>query len=215
MDYSVSKLSLIYFSTFSGNRFNSDYIEFAILELVVAGCFRKQLSQEMPFGTLEEMPHSFSCFNQRPHTSASLLHSHFDPCGSAPSVKTKQTACPQRPLYNAQLFSPSSPCERMAAAREEAMCWSTGCQPASDSPPLPNSTSLGRSGTGCPMSLPSCLLILPSPYKIPSGWTLLPEKASITGQVTGTGSSRGKAHVTHPAQRRGIFSMVSVWVEPR
>lgn len=51
MDYSVSKLSLIYFSTFSGNRFNSDYIEFAILELVVAGCFRKQLSQEGTPGT--------------------------------------------------------------------------------------------------------------------------------------------------------------------
>lgn len=163
MDYFVSKLSLIYFSTFSGNRFNSDYIAFAILELVVAGCFRKQLSQEMPFGTLEEMPHRFSCFNPGPHTRASLLHSHFDPRGSAPSVKPKQTA---RPLDNAQLFSPSSPCERMAAAQEEVMCWSTGCQPAGDSPPVPNSTSLAHSGTGCPMSLPSCLLILPSPYKI-------------------------------------------------
>lgn len=41
MDYFVSKLSLIYFSTFSGNRFNSDYTEMAILELVVAGCFKK------------------------------------------------------------------------------------------------------------------------------------------------------------------------------
>ena len=98
MDYFVSKLSLIYFSTFSGNRFNSNYIEITILELVVAGCFKNQLSQEMPFGTLEEMPRSFSFFNQRPHTSASLLHSHLNPCDSAVSVKTKQTASPQRPL---------------------------------------------------------------------------------------------------------------------
>lgn len=35
---------------------------------MVAGCFETQLSQEMPFGTLEEMPPSFSSLNQRPHT---------------------------------------------------------------------------------------------------------------------------------------------------
>lgn len=52
----------------------------------------------MPFGTLEEMPRSFSFFNQRPHTSASLLHSHPDPCDSAVSIKPKQTVSPQRPL---------------------------------------------------------------------------------------------------------------------
>lgn len=106
MDYFVSKLSLIYFSTFSGNRFNSDYIEIAILELVVEGHFKNQLSQEMPFGTLEEMPHSFSFLNQRPHTSASLLHSHLDPCGSAVSVKTKQTASPQRPRLQCSVVLP-------------------------------------------------------------------------------------------------------------
>lgn len=60
--------------------------------------FKNQLSQEMPFGTLKEMPHSFPCFNQRPHTSTSLFHSHLCPRDSAPGVKPKQTACPRRPL---------------------------------------------------------------------------------------------------------------------
>lgn len=62
MDYFVSKLSLIYFSTFSGNRFNSSYIEITILKMVVVGRFKNQQSQEMPFGTLKEMPCSFSLF---------------------------------------------------------------------------------------------------------------------------------------------------------
>lgn len=168
MDYFVSKLSLIYFSTFSGNRFNSDYIKITILKLVVAGCFKNHLSQEIPFGTLEEMPRSFSFFNQRPHTSASLLHSHLDPCDSAVSVKIKQTASPQRPLLQCLVvLSYLSPGEGMAAAREEVTCRSTGWQPAGSSPPVPSSTSPGRSSTGRPVSLPSYLLILPSPYKIP------------------------------------------------
>lgn len=95
MDYFVSKLSLIYFSTLSGNKFNSDYIEFAILELVVTGCFRKQLSREMHLGHLRKCIVVFLVLI-RDHIPA--LHSHFDQCGSAPSVKAKQTACPQRPL---------------------------------------------------------------------------------------------------------------------
>lgn len=41
MDYFVSKLRRIYFSTFSGNRFNCDYIGIAILQRAVAGCFKK------------------------------------------------------------------------------------------------------------------------------------------------------------------------------
>lgn len=60
-----------------------------------------------------------------------------------------------------------SPGEGMAAAREEVTCQSTGWQPAGSSPPVPSSTSPGCSGTGRPVSLPSYLLILPSPYKIP------------------------------------------------
>lgn len=96
MDYFVSKLSLIYFSTFSGNRFNSDYIKIAILELVAAGCFSQ--ARRCHLGHCEEMPRSFSFLNERPHTSAPLLHSHLDPCDSAVSVKTKQTASPQRHL---------------------------------------------------------------------------------------------------------------------
>lgn len=98
MDYFVSKLRLTYFSTFSGNRFNPDYIKIVTLELVAAGRFKNQLTQEMPFGTLKEMPHSFPFFSQRPHTGASLFHSHLCPRDSAPSVKPKQTASPRRPL---------------------------------------------------------------------------------------------------------------------
>lgn len=98
MDYFVSKLRLTYFSTFSGNRSNPDQIKIITPELVAAGRFKNQPSQEMPFGTLKEMPHGFSFFKQRPHTSASLFHSHLCPRGSAPSVKPKQTARPRRPL---------------------------------------------------------------------------------------------------------------------
>ena len=216
MDYFVSKWSLIYFSTFSGNRFNSDYIEITILELVVAGCFKKQLSQEMPFGTLEEMPRSFSFFNQRPHTSASLLHSHLDPCDWAVSVKTKTNS--ESPATSGTMLrcslTPLLARGRQQHGKKQCAGVLGGRQLAARPPgraPLPWA-ALARAGLrpycGTCSSSQACT-------KSPRSWTSLPERASVTGWVTGTSSSRGKSHVRCPARRRGIFSVVSAGVEPQ
>lgn len=147
MDYFVSKLRLIYFSTFSGNRFNPDQIKIITPELVAAGHFKNRPSQEMPFGTLKEMPHRFPFFQQRPHTSASLFHSRLCPRGSAPSVKPKQTARPRRPPVQCSVV-PRPALEGLAAAREAGMCWSTGWQPAGSPPPRTGVPSPGRSSIG-------------------------------------------------------------------
>lgn len=214
MDYFVSKLSLIYFSTFSGNRFNSDYIKITILELVVAGCFKNQLSQEIPFGTLEEMPRSFSFFNQRPHTSASLLHSHLNPCDSAMSVKTKQTARPQRPLLQCLVVLHTSLLAR--GWQRHGKKWRARA--------LDGSQLAARPPCQAPLRLAAPAQAALCPYhrtcsssqartKSPGSWTSLTERASITGWVTGPSPSRGKSHVRHPTQSRRISSRVSsrVW----
>lgn len=93
MDYSASKLRLIYFSTFSGNRFHPDHIKIITLELVAAGRFKNQLSQEMPFGTLKEMTRSFPFFQRE--TTYQRFSLSQPPLPT--SVKPKQTARPQRP----------------------------------------------------------------------------------------------------------------------
>lgn len=210
MDYFVSKLSLIYFSTFSGNRFNSDYIKITILELVVAGCFKKQLSQEMPFGTLEEMPRSFSFFNQRPHTSASLLHSHLDPCDSAVSVKTKQTASPQRPLLQCSVvLSYLSPGEGMAAAWEEVTCRALDGSQLAAHPPCRAPLRLAAPARAALCPYHRTCSSSQARTKSPVGWMSLTERASVTGWVTGPSSSRGTSHVRHPTQSRRISSRVS------
>lgn len=163
MDYFVSKLRLIYFSTFSGNRFNPDHIKIVTLELVAAGRFKNQLSQEVPFGTLKEMPHSSPCFNQRPHTSASLFHSHLCPRDSAPSVKPKQTARPRRPLLQCSV------CSAPLLARGWQRHGKQGCAGArggSQLAALPPGQMLPPLAAPAPAgSLLLALLILPSLYK--------------------------------------------------
>lgn len=170
----------------------------------------------MPFGTLEEMPSSFSFFNQRPHTSASLLRSHLDPCDSAVSVKTKQTASPPRPLLQCSVVLSylSLQGDGSGMGRRDALeHWvAASCRLA---PPC---------RTPLPLAAPARAGLCPYHHtrsssqartKSPGGWTWLTEGASVTGWVTGTSSSRGKSHVRCPTRKRGIFSIVSAGLEPQ
>lgn len=105
----------------------------------------------MSFGTLKEMPHSFPFFSQRPHTSASLFHSHLCPRGSAPSVKPKQTA---RPLLQCSVVPSLSSWGGGSGTGSRDVLEPAGSPPPGQIlPPLATPAPAGA------------LLILPSPYK--------------------------------------------------
>lgn len=171
-------------------------------------------------GHLRKCQVDFLFFNQRPHTSTCLLHSHLNPCNSPVSVKSKQTASPQRsPLQCSVVLSYLSlQGDGGGRGRDDALeAWVAASCRLSPHAMLHFPLLLWRRLTCVLTSIPTH----PSkPLQNPrGGWTLLTETASATARVTGISSTRGNADfrclTQSPAQRRRIFSTVSARFEPQ